>query len=71
MFFRQLATRNMLLLAVVLLPLYFLALGLLLLYYQKFHVWTKEGVSVGFVYDTRPEVKSEIHVFVYFSNRLV
>ena len=66
MFFRQLATRNMLLLAVVLLPLYFLALGLLLLYYQKFHVWTKEGVSVGFVYDTRPEVKSEIYVFVYF-----
>ena len=64
--FRQLATRNMLLIGLSLLPLYLAALGLLLLFYQKFHVWTKEGVSVGFVYDTRPEVKSEIYVFVYF-----
>ena len=56
----------MLLVGLSLLPLYLAALGLLLLFYQKFHVWTKEGVSVGFVYDTRPEVKSEIHVFVYF-----
>ena len=45
-------------LALSLFPLYLLALALLLLYYQKFHVWKKEGVSVGFVYDTNSEVKN-------------
>ena len=46
----------MVLIALSLLPLYLLAMALLLLFYQKFHVWTKEGVSVGFVYDKSPEV---------------
>ena len=48
----------MLLIGVALLPIYFVALGLLLLYYQKFHVWKKEGVSVGFVYNTSSQVQN-------------
>ena len=28
-----------------------LALGLLGIFYEKFHVWKKEGVVVGFVYN--------------------
>ena len=54
----------MLLIALALLPFYFVALGLLLLFYQKFHVWKKEGVSVGFVYDKSPEVKTNISSFL-------
>ena len=55
----------MLLIALALLPLYLVALGLLLLFYQKFHVWKKEGVSVGFVYDKSPEVKTNISSFLW------
>ena len=55
----------MLQIALALLPVYFVALGLLLLFYQKFHVWKKEGVSVGFVYDKSPEVKTNISSFLW------
>ena len=54
----------MLLIAFALIPSYLVALGLLLLFYQKFHVWKKEGVSVGFVYDKSPEVKTNISSFL-------
>ena len=69
-FLRQLATQNMLLLGLALLPLYLLALGLLLLFYQKFHVWKKEGVSVGFVYDTSPVVKQRPSVCLYVFDKI-
>ena len=35
--------------------MYILALGLLLVFYKWFHVWKKEDVSVGFVYDEDEE----------------
>ena len=54
----------MLLIAFALIPSYLVALGLLLLFYQKCHVWKKEGVSVGFVYDKSPEVKTNISSFL-------
>ena len=53
----QLATQNMLLIGLALLPIYLVALGFLLLFYRNFHVWRKEGVSVGFVYNTSPKVQ--------------
>ena len=55
----------MILIGLSLLPFYLLALGLLLLYYQNFHVWKKEGVSVGFVFDTSPEVKSLMTLCIF------
>ena len=47
----------MLLIGSSLIPLYLVALGLLSVFYQKYHVWKKEGISVGFVYDRQPKVK--------------
>ena len=47
----------MLLIGSGLIPLYLVALALLFFFYQKCHVWKKEGVSVGFVYDKSHEVK--------------
>ena len=47
----------MLLIGLALLPIYLVALGFLLLFYRNFHVWRKEGVSVGFVYNTSPKVQ--------------
>ena len=55
----------MLLIALALLPVYLVVMGLLLRFYQKYHVWKKEGVSVGFVYDTRPEVKSFMTLYIF------
>ena len=54
---RQLATLTMLLIGSGLIPLYLVALALLSFFYQKCHVWKKESVSVGFVYDKSHEVK--------------
>ena len=47
----------MLLIGSGLIPLYLVALVLLFFFYQKCHVWKREGVSVGFVYDKSYEVK--------------
>ena len=52
----------MLLIGLALLPIYLVALGLLLLFYRNFHVWRKEGVSVGFVYNT----SSKVHYVLLF-----
>ena len=52
----------MLLIGLALLPIYLVAVGLLLLFYRNFHVWRKEGVSVGFVYNT----SSKVHYLLLF-----
>ena len=44
----------------LLVPNYMLALGLLGIFYEKFHVWKKEGVVVGFVYDQIEACKENI-----------
>ena len=44
----------------LLVPTYMLALGLLGIFYEKFHVWKKEGVVVGFVYDQSEACKQNI-----------
>ena len=48
---KQKATNTCVKIVLLLIPLYLLALGLLLIFYKWFHVWKKEDVSVGFVYD--------------------
>ena len=52
---KQLATRNANMVWYSLVPLYLLALGLLYLFYERCHVWKKEGVSVGFQFETNPK----------------
>ena len=47
---KQLATKNVLICWSCLIPAHFLALGLLLVFYQYCHVWKKEGVVVGYAY---------------------
>ena len=47
---KQLATKNALICWSCLIPAHFLALGLLLVFYQYCHVWKKEGVVVGYAY---------------------
>ena len=37
-----------------------LAVGLFYCFYEHFHVWKKEGVVVGFVYDDSEEVQKNI-----------
>ena len=48
---KQKATNTSIHIALYLIPLYLLALGMQMVFYKQFHVWKKEGVSVGFVYD--------------------
>ena len=52
---QQLATRNANKIWYSLVPLYLLALVLLHLFYERCHVWKKEGVSVGFQFETNPK----------------
>ena len=56
---KQKATDTCVTIALLLIPLYLLALGLLLMFYKWFHVWKKEDVSVGFVYDDDEETESD------------
>ena len=55
----QKATNTCVKIVLLLIPLYLLALGLLLIFYKWFHVWKKEDVSVGFVYDEDQEVEDD------------
>ena len=48
---KQEATNASIHIALSLIPLYLLALAMQMVFYKQFHVWKKEGVSVGFVYD--------------------
>ena len=48
---KQLATKNALICWSCLIPVHFLALGLLLFFYRFCHVWKKEGVVVGYAYE--------------------
>ena len=57
---QQLATRNATWAWLSLVPTYMLALGLLGIFYEKFHVWKKEGVVVGFVYDQSEACKENL-----------
>ena len=57
---QQTATRNATWIWLSLVPTYTLALCILGSFYEKFHVWKKEGVVVGFVYDQSEACKKNL-----------